>query len=207
VALVALLALGLLMSCSASPTRLREPAPVQPAPVASGLDTGFRSVEARGQGLELLLPDADGWRHDPRDTRAWIATHASTRSRLLARTWRAGSIVRAGDCERLLRELRPDLPTLGREQQLERRPLKLAGDYAADLTTGAVASGERTAALAGHALLFGSDGRQCLALVFSTHAEGDTAARQVGDRLGIISRIFERVRRLDIPTRVVVPRP
>jgi hypothetical protein len=174
--------------------------------VASGLDTGFRPVEARGQGLDLLLPDADGWRHDPRDTRAWIATHAATRSRLLVRRWRADSIVRAGDCERQLRELRPDLPTLGPEQQLDRRPLKLAGDYAAELTTGAVASDQSAGALTGHALLFGSDARQCLALVFSTSAEGDAAARQVGDRLGIISRTFERVHVLGIPSRIAAPR-
>ncbi len=203
---VPLLALGLLVSCAASSQRLREPATPEPAPEASGLDAGFRSVEARGQGLELLLPDADGWRHDPRDTRTWVATHAATRSRLLARSWRADSIVRAADCERQLRELRPALPALLPEERIEQRRLTITGDVAAELTTGAVAT--NGSVLAGHGLLFGSDGRHCLALVFTTHAEGDAAARLVGERLGIVSRtVFERVRRLDIPARIVVPRP
>ena len=198
-----LVALGLLVSCAASTERVR--AKAEPAPVASGLDAGFRSVEARGQGLELLLPDADGWRHDPRDTRAWVATHAATRSRLLARVWRADRIVRAADCERELRELRPDLPTLEPEERIEQRRLRVAGDFSAELTTGAVHA--NASELTGHGLSFGSDGRECLALVFTTQAEGDAAARQVGERLGIVSRtIFERVRRLDIMGRVVVPR-
>ena len=174
--------------------------------MASGLDAGFRSVEARGQGLELLLPDADGWRHDPRERRTWVATHAATRSRLLVRMWSADSIVRPADCERQLRELRPDLPTLEPDERIEQRRLTVAGDVAAELTSGAVHA--HGSALTGHGLLFGSDGRHCLALVFSTQAEGETAARQVGDRLAIVSRaLFERVRRLDIRERVVVPRP
>lgn len=231
-------ALGLLLSCAASPPP--PPERMLPAPaVASGLDAGFRSVEASGQGLEFLLPDADGWRHDPRDTHSWVATHAATRSRLLARSWKADSIVRAADCERQLRALRPDLPALAPEERMERRELTVAGDYAAELTTGARASCHQSepgqirafaygpcstsgeirraarvspasaddGALAGYGLLFGSDGRRCLALVFATWAEGGSAARQVGERLGIVSRaVFERVRRLDIPARVLVPR-
>lgn len=179
-----------------------------PAPRASGLDTGFRSVEARGQGLELLLPDADGWRHVPRDTRNWVATHAATRSRLLARSWRAESIVHAADCERQLRELRPDLPKLEPEQRIEQRRVVVARDFSAELTTGAAGPEAAAGTFTGHGLLFGSDGRQCLALVFTTSAEGDAAARRVGERLGIVSRtLFERVRRLDIPARVIAPRP
>jgi hypothetical protein len=72
---------------------------------------------------------------------------------------------------------------------------------------GGMPSAESASALAGFALLFASDGRHCLALIYSTSAEGEAAPRLIGERLGAMTRVtFERVRRLDIDQRVRVPR-
>jgi hypothetical protein len=173
----------------------------------SGFDGGLRSVEATGQGLVLRLPDAAAWRHDPRQRATWVATHAATGSSLLARTWRADTIVRADDCERQMRLWRPDLPALSDEERIESRKLSLAGGYAARIISGARAARAPGAAVLGHALLFGSDGRSCVCLAFSTSAEGVGAARAVGERLGLMSRlVFERARRVGLDARLEVPR-
>jgi hypothetical protein len=180
------------------------PAPQRPlsAPDAlgSGFESGFRDVEAVGQGVVLPLPDAGGWRHDGRERQSWVATHAGTRSRLLARVWSATEVVRPGDCERALRVFRPDLPHHAPELQIEARRLIVAGDFSAELRTGLDRAGPGP--LDGHALLFASDGRTCLCLAYSTLASERDAARLLAERLALMTRAFERVRRLDIEHRV-----
>jgi hypothetical protein len=197
-----LLLLGL--ACS-PPTGLVPPSPPAAAPASSGFDAGFRRVEAAGQGLELWLPDADGWRHDARDRRSWAATHAATRSRLLVRAWRAEDISPAPACERQMRAWRPELPSLPPEARLETRSVRLGADVAAELWSGVTKSD--AAALQGYAQLVGSDGRDCLYLAYSTSAQGSDGARLIGERLGVVTRlVFERVSRLGIGERVSVPR-
>jgi hypothetical protein len=171
------------------------------------LGTGFRSVEATGQGLELELPDAGGWRHDTHDTRSFVALHAATRARLMVRAWIAEAMARPDDCEQQLRRLRPELPALAPEERVEERALRVAGGHAARLMAGVVPSPGSPSALDGHALLFASEGRRCLALIYSTSAQGPAAPRIIGGRLATITRVtFERVRRLGIDERVRVPR-
>lgn len=201
----ALVAAALALAC-ASPAPPPPVATSQPPP-ASELDGGFRSVEAAGQGLELDLPDADGWRHDGREARSFVAVHPATGSRLLIRAWMAVAIARPDDCEREMRLLRPELPALAPAERIEDRSLHVAGDHTARLVAGVVPSRAAASELEGHALLFGSDGRRCLALVYSTSARGMSAPRVIGERLGSMTRVtFERVRRLGIEERVQVPR-
>jgi hypothetical protein len=194
----------LVLACAGAEAPTRMPPP-RAAPVTNGLEAGARAIEVAGQGLELLLPDAASWRHDAREARSWVVTHAPTRSRLVARAWRADELVHVADCEQQMRVWRPDWPTIAAIDRLETRGLTVAGDYAAELWS-AVTTG-RDGALVGLAQLSASDGRQCLCLAYSTSAEGPLAARVIGERLGVMTRLaFERVRRLDISERVVVPR-
>jgi len=194
--------LALAVGCAGAQPAPRAPAPAAPA---SAFESGFRDVEAVGQGVVLPLPDAGGWRHDGRERQSWVATHARTNSRLLARAWRATEVVRPGDCERALRVFRPDLPRHTPELQIEARRLKVAGDFSAELQTGLERAGPGP--LDGHALLFASDGRTCLCLAYSTLASERDAARLLAERLAVMSRAFERVRRLDIERRVDAPAP
>jgi hypothetical protein len=183
------------------------PAAAHSEPLASGFEGGLRTIEATGQGLELSLPDAAGWRHDPRQRATWVATHAATGSILLARSWRADEIARPEDCEREMRLWRPDLPVLRSEERLESRQVSLAGGYVASFTTAARATAAPGRPVLGHAQLFGSDGRACVCLAFSTSARGADAARAVGDRLAVVSHlVFERARRIGIDARLSVPR-
>jgi hypothetical protein len=183
------------------------PAAARPEPLASGFDGTLRTIEARGQGLELTLPDASGWRHDPRQRATWVATHAATGSVLVARTWRADTISRPEDCEREMRLWRPDLPVLRSEERFESRQLSLAGGYVASFTSGARSTAAPGRLVLGHAQLFASDGRSCMCLAFSTSAEGADAARAIGERLALVSRlVFERARRIGIDARLAVPR-
>jgi hypothetical protein len=191
-----LCSLALALACAAPEV----PAPAAPASEARRPphDAGFRRVKASGQGLELFLPDADGWQHDAREPRSWVATHAATRSRLVARTWRSDAIAKVAECERQMRAWRPDLPALPPEARLETRKLRLAGDTAAELWSGASRARPASGELFGYAQLVGSDGRHCLYLGYTTSADGDDVTRVIGQRLAVITRVFERVRRLDI---------
>jgi hypothetical protein len=183
------------------------PAAARPEPPASGFDGTPRTIEATGQGLELRLPDASGWRHDPRQRATWVATHAATGSILVARSWRADTIARPEDCEREMRLWRPDLPVLPSEERLESRQLSLAGGYVASFTSAARSTSAPGRQVLGHAQLFGSDGRSCMCLAFSTSAQGAGAARTIGERLALVSRlVFERARRIGIDARLAVPR-
>lgn len=205
--LAAIVALAL--GCARSEPARSGAAPAPDAErVASGLDTRFRPVEAAGQGIEIDLPDADGWRRDARERRSFVAVHPATGSRLMVRAWSAGAVVRPDGCERELRQLVPDLPRLAPAERVEERALRVAGDHAAQLVAGVVPSPEAPGALAGHALLFGSAGRRCLALIYSTAARGGAAPRVIGERLGSMIRVsFERARRLGVEERVQVQRP
>jgi hypothetical protein len=191
------------LACAAPETPPAAPPTVAAEPAAARLDDDFGLVEATGQGILMTLPDADAWRRDARETRTWVARHTATHSRLLVRTFRADGVARGEDCERQLRLWRRDLPVLPADARAETRRLRLAGDFAGDLLTAAEGPAH---AVTGHALLFASDGRQCLCLVFSTSAEGASAASIVGARLASVARVsFERARRIPIEADVRAP--
>ena len=192
------------LACAAAETRPAPSAPAVAAPAAR-LDADFGIVEATGQGILMPLPDADAWRRDPRETRTWVVSHAASQSRLLVRAFRADGVARADDCERQMRLWRPDLPAPPPGGRAETRGLRLDGDFAGQVLT--FAEGPAVShAVTGHALLFASDGRQCVCLVFSTSAEGANAASVVGARLGSVTRVsFERARRIGIEASVRPP--
>jgi hypothetical protein len=188
-----------MLGCAAPlPPECSPPAP--PFPPAE-LDRDFRRVVAIGQAVELLLPDADGWRREAGEVHSWVATHAATRSRLVVRAWRADAISAPAACERQMRSWRPDLPFLPEETRLETRSLPLAGDTAAELSSGAGEPLDASGVIIGYAQLVASDGRRCSFLGYATAAEGPDRARLVGARLAIMSHVFERVRLLDIAAR------
>jgi hypothetical protein len=191
---------GASLACAAPQTPPEPSVPVAVEATGARLDSDFGLVEATGQGILMPLPDADGWRRDPRETRTWVARHTATQSRLLVRTFRADGVARAEDCERQMRLWRPDLPVLPPDARAETRRVRLDGDFAGELLTAAEGPAH---VVTGHAQLFASDGRQCLCLVFSTAAEGESAASVVGARLASVARVsFERARRIPIEANV-----
>jgi hypothetical protein len=174
----------------------------------TGFAGGIGSVEAQGQGLELLLPNPEGWRVDPTEKFSWVVRHRRSESALVVRVWRADAIARPEDCERQARTWRPDLPRLDASEIVQASRPRLAGDYDARLTVGvrSAARAPNEVRLSGYALAFGSAARSCLLLAFSTLAEGSSARRSIADRLAlIVPTAFLRARRLGIERRARVP--
>ncbi len=169
---------------------------------------GFRSIEAIGQGLKFPLPDAQGWRRDPRDKQSWVARHRRTTSTLVVRAWDYEDIARREDCERQARSWRPELPEAAQEELLEEREQVLAGGYQARIVLFVrSASPAAGGAIEGYALAFGSDARSCLMMAFSTVASGARASDDIAERLSVVAEgVFGRARRVGIGERVVVPR-
>lgn len=167
---------------------------------------GFRVIYATGQGLEFPLPDAAGWRRDPRQKQSWVARHLVTSSTLVVRAWRHDDIARAEDCEEQARLWRPDLPAVANAELVETRQQTIANVYASQVTI-LVRAPRDGGALSGHALAFGSDARDCLMLAFSTSASGTGADAEIARRLGaVVESVFGRARRLGIDQRVPEPR-
>jgi hypothetical protein len=133
--------------------------------------------------------------------------HAATASRLLVRAWRSDGIARVADCERQARAWRADLPQFDAADVIEARPQTLAGVYAGQVSVGVHADArDPSAPIQGRVLAFGSDGRDCLCLAFSTSAMGPGALRVVAERLGVMSQtVFARARRTQIEARVIAP--
>jgi hypothetical protein len=175
---------------------------------ATGFAGGVGTLEAQGQGLELLLPNPEGWRVDPTERFSWVVHHRRSESALVVRVWRTDAIVRPEDCERQARTWRPDLPRLDAAEIVQSSRPRLAGDYDGRLTVGVRSSARAPTEvrLSGYALAFGSAARSCLLLAFSTFAEGPSARRSIADRLAlIVSTAFFRARRLGIERGVRVP--
>lgn len=210
----ALTLLGLLGCAAARPDAMAPPrSPAASVPVPRALtpsvetrgvfEGGFRTVYATGQGLEFPLPDAAGWRHDPRQRQSWVARHLGTASTLIVRAWRHDDVARVEECEQQARLSRPDLPSPAPAEVIEERRQEIAGGYASRVTLFVRAPERGGQALSGHALAFGSDARDCLLLAFSTSASGRAADLEIARRLGaIVQAVFGRARRLGIDQRV-----
>ena len=173
----------------------------------AGFADGFRRIEARGQGLTFPLPDPRGWRLDKKEVHSWVARHQGSASELVVRAWQFDGIARPEDCEREARSRRPDLPELTPSEIVESSTQTLADSYRAQLLVGVREASPGSSELRGHALAFGSDARRCLMLAFSTTASGPRARWVVAERLSTVTHaVFEHAHRLDIESRVEVPR-
>ena len=218
-AVSAALAVSWGLCCGPSNPAPSSPAPSSTAPAAAlapaassssaetGFGDGFRLIEARGQGLTFPLPDPRGWRLDKRETQSWVARHPGSASELVVRAWQFDGVARPEDCEREARSRRPDLPELGPSELVESSAQTLADGYRCQLEVGVREASPGSSELRGHALAFGSDARRCLMLAFSTTATGPRARWVVAERLSTVTHaVFERAHRLDIESRVEVPR-
>jgi hypothetical protein len=197
---LAALALG---GCGAPPVLRPGPAPATARTAPDAFEGGYANIEVLGENLVVVLPDAEGWRREPHTLRGWEATHTASGSRLVARTWRAEGRVDAGECERQMRLWRPDLPALTPELRFDERRGVIA-DYAVDLVASVDA---RPSAANGVLTAFGNQGRECLCLVFSTAARGQGASELVATRIGTMSRLFERARRVTVQARATRVEP
>jgi hypothetical protein len=201
-------ALGVwLHACAAASPPPPEPVPAAEQVHESGLQSGLRIIEAKGQGLEFPLPDAAGWRLDKRERHSWVARHPSSSSQLVVRAWRFDDIARPEDCEQQARLWRRELPSLSPAEQIEQSERLLGGVYRSRVTLGVRPASRERGRLLGHVLAFGSDARSCLMLAFSTTAVGAAARSIIAERLAIMeSTVFRRLHRLAIEGRVTVPR-
>jgi hypothetical protein len=202
----------LLAACAAplNPTESPRQAPAPPASSvsaaserpASGFWGAARPVSALGQGLVMPLPDVAGWRRNRSEKQSWVAEHRATSSSLVVRVWTHNRVARLTDCEQQARLWRRDLPEFGDGELVEARERVLAGSYAGRVMVGVREVGG--AGLSGHVLAFASDARSCMFLSFSTAASGRGAARVVAERLGTMSKVFDRLERVGIDDRIRV---
>jgi len=175
----------------------------QAAP-APAFGAGLRRVSSPAQGVDFVLPGAAGWRIEDDARRGLVGQHAATQSRLFVRAWQPDALTRRQSCDAQARASFPALPAPSAEA-IEQRRLVLAKDF--ELSLEAAVEPAPEGGVAGYAVALGGDGRRCLAVVFSTRAEGARAEHALAERLGtIIESLFARLRLRSIDDRVFSPR-
>jgi hypothetical protein len=153
-------------------------------------DRGWGLVESRRHLVAVPLPERAAWSVD--DGALWLsATHLPSKSVLMVRTWRSGSVVAHDGCEAEARTYRPDL--FGRDPSVlvDRRPLGAPAGYDTEVAF-QVKRAEN--ALAGVAVAVGAKVRDCVVIAYATRADGQGAAEAVSHRLAFVAeRVFPGV--------------
>ena len=168
---------------------------------ASFSEHGWGTLVSSRFFVALPLPDAREWRVDDTSGRWLAAAHLPSKSMLLVRSWREGSVVDHRACEAAARSYRPDL--LGRDESAlaDRRPLGAPEGFDTEV---AFSVSRNKGALGGVAAAFGARVRQCLVMVYATRADGPDAEELIADRVGfVVDRIFARAVSRRIDDRVV----
>jgi len=173
-------------------------------PTSAGYDSGWRVAQAFGQSIELPVPDAASWAVQE-GGRWWHIRHAASSSQLLIRTWRAPRSSSPQACEHQARLWRPELPEVPIERAILRDRLNAPKGFHTELSVG-VTSQRGRSVVEGVALAFGSRPGRCLAMVYTTRAEGPAAEAMVAERLAAIAdNSFANARELSIDDRARVP--
>jgi len=167
-ALVALA--GLLGACAASAT----PAVTPPArPVAAAFPDDPRPLpryHSTRFALSLPLPDGHTWRIDDHSRETLVATHAPTRSRVVAATFRVEALVGRAQCEALAhaRNLVPsgELRVLEDETGITQQTFDTRTVVAIEPGLGP------SQPLVGHVMAFGGFLRKCFVFDYSTEVDG-----------------------------------
>jgi len=198
-----LVALGIacvfLAACEAGKTRRPH---VHVAPPAATSSTKTQSIDAISKGLSfqsytstrfdftLALPDGASFRVDDKTDRWFVATHSSTASTLLVRTWREYEIMNRASCEERAR-LHRTLPERDRGMRIEERRVDVPPEHdtIVDVRVREVAGSPR---FEGTVIGFGGWARRCFAFVFVTKDDDETTV--TGRLSTIVQGTLERMK-------------
>jgi hypothetical protein len=166
-------------------------------------DRAWGLVDSARFFVAVPLPDLASWRVDDTSGRWLVATHLPSKSMLLVRAWRAGSVVGHGACEEEARHWRPDLFGKDADALVDRRPVTAPPGF--DVEVGFAVHRAKDA-LGGVAIAVGANVRQCLVLAYVTRAEGADAPEVLAGRLAFVTeRVFGHVETRSVEDRVAPP--
>jgi hypothetical protein len=177
-----------LLACGPAPDKPAEPppppvpstapAPLPPPPLSAAAWGTFRSERFE---LELPLPDGRAWRIDDHGGPWLSATHATSESTLLARSWTEDGRVTHQRCEERAR-LWLTLPDPARAEAVNARSIDAPAGFDTFVSVGLV-TGKQDAPVSGFAVAFGGHGHRCFAWIYTTRASGPGAGPLLGERL------------------------
>ncbi|AKT43000.1 uncharacterized protein CMC5_072270 [Chondromyces crocatus] len=208
VALIAAPACGTPSTPVATPPPATAPATRPPGPAAE-LNGRVGEYHSTRFDLALPLPDGVGWRVDDASSPWLAATHASSTTTLLVRTWRPNDRVHRALCETQARTWRK-LPGGEGSVVIEQRRIDAPAGFDTVLTVGIVPPVPPSTAVEGFAVAFGGRAFRCFAYAAATHAEGPDAAPLVATRLAALVELSLAGVHLEselTPARPASPRP
>jgi hypothetical protein len=194
-------AAALAVSCARAPApEAARPPPPPSVPPPADEAPAFGTLGLATLPGSIALYDPERWRATKGGSFT-VLEHATTRSTLTLRVWRAARLVRPAECENDARLARPTLPRPDPDMLVDSRALEAPAGFDGLLVVGvepAPPGGAR-----GHALAVGAAVGRCFLLAFDTVAEGADAALVVGDRLRmLVDRIAPSVRLREADERV-----
>jgi hypothetical protein len=136
------------------------------------------------------LPDGRDWRIDDHSRAELVATHASTRSRVLVAVIRSDELVGRTQCEQLA--LAGKLVPSGELTTLEDQVATTQGTFDTRIRVALEIGAAPPHALVGHVMAFGGFLRKCLVFDFATEVDGAAQEPALATRLA-----FARARILD----------
>ena len=181
----AIVASAVLGTCaSLSCARVVDPVPAA-APSASAHDDAtaplprYRSKRLR---LSIPLPDGRAWRIDDHSQPGLVATHATTRSRVIVSVFNAGTLVGRAQCEDLARSR--NLVPSGDLRRLEDETTFTQGTFDTRIQV-ALEPEAPDGALRGHVMAFGGFLRKCYVFVYSTEVGSVSDESTLAARLAL----------------------
>jgi hypothetical protein len=181
----------LIVGCAAT-----EPAPAAavappPAPVetrGSFQGTRWGTFHSKRFELSLGLPDGSAWKIDDHRS-SWLrATHETTRSALLVRSWNESENVTRKACYARAREWESGLPDLEAQPLVDDQMRTLLGFRdAARVAVGVLVRGGAEPATGGFVVAIVGEIRRCVLVAYQTEVRGATGQDEVADRLAIVT--------------------
>lgn len=156
---------------------------------ASGRPSRIRSKRYQ---LSFPVPDRGGWKLDGGGKSRFVTLrHAESGSEILFARWRAAEVMNRQRCAEQAHLWR-ELPSA--DADFDRADLiEVPVGYDTGVAVDFARVGQDGAS--GYAAAFGALGRNCLAIVFRTAAQGPDAERRVGERIAVFrTAVLPRLR-------------
>jgi hypothetical protein len=193
-------------ACASAPA----PAPVSaPPPQASASAPAsfegarWGTFHSKRFDLSLGLPDGSAWKIDDHRSPWLRASHESTHSTLLARSWSEDQNVTRKACYARAREWEAALPEIDGAGLIDDGMRKVLGGEDARVAVGIDA--RVSPGVGGFVVAIVGSIRRCMVFAFQTRAEGQGAEDEIASRLALVAERFVPSIKLDqsfAPSRV-----
>jgi hypothetical protein len=181
------------LACGNEPPPRSPAAHAPPAPLKALVDDRWGRFRSHRFGRSVPLPDGTRWKIDDHSSSWLVAQHPDTDTTFRARVWLEPKPMSHAACEANARRLAPDLPLIAGQGTIDDHLIvdTPAVGFETRIVVGLHDTNAASDSVGGHVLAFGAAGRKCVAIAFTTNAQGPRGSAVLGARLELGARIVE----------------